>query len=109
MHLWLWLAQAIKGLTVRFPCIVSVVEQQPHRLCVVGSIPTAWVMEDIFMQGVKKMDKEKFIKAYNGFIAGRLSLKKAAKVAERSVPTIKKYFKMVLMNQPLPEDLFLED
>lgn len=25
------------------------VEQQPHRLCVVGSIPTAWVMEEFFM------------------------------------------------------------
>lgn len=60
------------------------------------------------MQGMKKMDKEKFIEAYNGFISGRLSLEKAAKVAERSVPTIRKYFGMVLMNQPLPKDLFIE-
>lgn len=91
------------------PCIVSVVEQQPHRLCVVGSIPTAWVTEEIFMQGVKRMDKKKFIEAYNGFISGKMSLAKAAKIVGRSVPTIRKYFGMVITGEKLPEDLFIED
>lgn len=47
----MWQAQAIKGFTVRFPCIVSVVEQQPHRLCVGDSIPSAWVTEEFRMNG----------------------------------------------------------
>lgn len=53
MHLWLWQAQAIKGFTVRLPCIASVVEQHPHRMCVGGSIPSAWVTEDMRMNGLK--------------------------------------------------------
>ena len=53
MHLWLWQAQAIKGFTVRFPCIASVVEQHPHRMCVGGSIPSAWVTEDLMMNKLK--------------------------------------------------------
>lgn len=55
------------------------------------------------------MDKEKFIEAYNGFVFGGLSLEQAAKVAGRSVPTIRKYFSMVLTGQSLPKDLFIED
>ena len=46
-------AQAIKGFTVRFPCIASVVEQHPHRMCAGGSIPSAWVTEDMRMNGLK--------------------------------------------------------
>lgn len=38
---------------MRFPCIASVVEQQPHRLCAGGSIPSAWVTEDMRMNGLK--------------------------------------------------------
>ena len=48
--------------------------------------------EDMSMNGMKRMDKEKFIEAYNGFVFGGLSLEQAAKVAGRSVPTIRKYF-----------------
>lgn len=51
MHLWLWQAQAIKGFTVRFPCIASVAERHPHRMCVGGSIPSAWVTEEFCMNG----------------------------------------------------------
>lgn len=60
------------------------------------------------MNGMKRMDKEKFIEAYNGFVFGGLSLEQAAKVAGRSVPTIRKYFSMVLTGQSLPKDLFIE-
>lgn len=51
MHIWLWLAQAIKGFTVRFPCIAPVEERHPHRMCVGGSIPSAWVTEEFYMNG----------------------------------------------------------
>lgn len=97
-----------KGFTVRFPCTASVAERHPHRMCVGGSIPSAWVTEDMSMNGMKRMDKEKFIEAYNGFVFGGLSLEQAAKVAGRSVPTIRKYFSMVLTGQSLPKDLFIE-
>ena len=40
-----------KGFTVRFPCIAPVEERHPHRMCVGGSIPSAWVMEEYFMNG----------------------------------------------------------
>ena len=39
---------------MRFPCIVSVVEQHPHRMCVGGSIPSAWVTEDMRMNDFLK-------------------------------------------------------
>lgn len=61
------------------------------------------------MHGMKKMNKEKFVDAYNGFIAGGLTLDEAAKIAERSTKTIRKYFGMVLEGTPLPKDLFEED
>lgn len=35
------------------PCIASVTERHPHRMCVGGSIPSAWVMEDMRMNGLK--------------------------------------------------------
>ena len=38
---------------MRFPCIDSVEEQHPHRMCVGGSIPSAWVTEDMRMNGLK--------------------------------------------------------
>ena len=38
---------------MRFPCIVSVVERHPHRMCVGGSIPSAWVTEDLMMNKLK--------------------------------------------------------
>ena len=38
---------------MRFPCIVSVEEQHPHRMCVGGSIPSAWVTEDLMMNKLK--------------------------------------------------------
>lgn len=60
------------------------------------------------MNGMKRMDKEKFIEAYNCFVVGVLSLEQAAKVAGRSVPTIRKSFSMVLTGQSLPKDLFIE-
>ena len=34
---------------MRFPCIASVEERHPHRMCVGGSIPSAWVTEDMRM------------------------------------------------------------
>lgn len=38
---------------MRFPCIASVEERHPHRMCVGGSIPSAWVTEDMRMNGLK--------------------------------------------------------
>lgn len=35
------------------PCIASVEERHPHRMCVGGSIPSAWVTEDMRMNGLK--------------------------------------------------------
>lgn len=49
----MWQAQAIKGFTVRFPCIALVEERHLHRMCVGGSIPSAWVTEDMRMNGLK--------------------------------------------------------
>lgn len=34
---------------MRFPCIAPVAERHPHRMCVGGSIPSAWVTEDMRM------------------------------------------------------------
>ena len=38
---------------MRFPCIASVEERHPHRMCVGGSIPSAWVTEDLMMNKLK--------------------------------------------------------
>lgn len=50
------------------PCIVSVVEQQPHRLCVVGSIPTTWFMENSMLDGFYKSPKGVKYEVCNGQI-----------------------------------------
>lgn len=36
---------------MRFPCIAPVEERHPHRMCVGGSIPSAWVTEEFRMNG----------------------------------------------------------
>lgn len=59
VHLWLCLAQGIKGFMVRFPCIALVEERHPHRMCVGGSIPSAWVTEDMRMNDFLKFFDEK--------------------------------------------------
>ena len=41
------------------PCIAPVVEQHPHRMCVGGSIPSAWVTEDMRMNDFLKFFDEK--------------------------------------------------
>lgn len=33
------------------PCIAPVEERHPHRMCVGGSIPSAWVTEEFCMNG----------------------------------------------------------
>ena len=41
------------------PCIASVEERHPHRMCVGGSIPSAWVTEDMRMNEFLKFFDEK--------------------------------------------------
>lgn len=58
------------------------------------------------MMGVHKVDKDKFLEAYNGFAKGELSLNQASKVAGMSVKTLKKYFYMLLKGEEFPDTLF---
>lgn len=58
------------------------------------------------MMGVHKVDKDKFYEAYNGWASGELSLRKATKVAGMSLPTLKKYFYMLIKGEEFPDTLF---
>ena len=44
---------------MQFPCIAPVEERHPHRMCVGGSIPSAWVTEDMRMNDFLKFFDEK--------------------------------------------------
>lgn len=58
------------------------------------------------MNGVRKVDKDKFYEAYNGWANGTLSLAKASKVAGMSVPTLTKYFYVLMKGEEFPDNLF---
>lgn len=57
-------------------------------------------------KGVRTIDKDKFFKALYSFYNGEISLRKAAKYVGISIPTLTKYFNMVLLEEELPDNLF---
>lgn len=58
---------------------------------------------------VKKIDKDKFVEAFNAWFIDGQSIDKARKIVGLSSPTFTKYLNMVLENEPLPEGLFFDD
>lgn len=58
---------------------------------------------------VKKIDKDKFIEAYNAWALDGLAIHKACKIVGLSTPTFTKYVRMVLLGEELPEGLFFDD
>lgn len=59
-------------------------------------------------QGVRPMSREKFNEAFYKFMTGEVGLLEAAKIAGRAPETLKKYFDKVLMNEPLPDNMFYD-
>lgn len=57
-------------------------------------------------QGVHPVVKEDFYKALELVIEGRISLTQAGPLSGMSVPTFQKYANMVLLGEPLPDNLF---
>ena len=55
--------------------------------------------------GVWKSDPEKFTEAFNAFLNGQ-KLYECARIANMSLPTLKKYFGYVFENKPFPDGLF---
>lgn len=55
---------------------------------------------------IKQIDIEKFIEAFNGWTHGKYSLNKASKIMGVNWEITKKYFGKVLLNEPLPDNLF---
>lgn len=58
---------------------------------------------------VKKIDKDKFVEAFNAWFVDGQSIDKARKIVGLSSPTFTKYVSMVIKNEPLPEGLFFDD
>lgn len=58
---------------------------------------------------VKKIDKDKFVEAFNAWFVDGQSIDKARKIVGLSSPTFTKYLNMVLKGEPLPEGLFFDD
>lgn len=58
------------------------------------------------MRGVHKVDKNKFIDAYNKWANRELTIVEAAKAAEMSYPTFYKYVSILLTGGEFPENLF---
>lgn len=56
--------------------------------------------------GVRTISRENFLKAYNGFLSGGMTLENAAKVAGVSKPTLKKYFEIEMTGGEFPDTLF---
>jgi transposase len=57
-------------------------------------------------QGVKTIDEQKFCEAYMKFLAGEMSIRKAAKYIGISDATVMKYFNIALSGGQFPDTLF---
>ena len=55
---------------------------------------------------VKQIDKDTFYGSLEMFLSGDLSLNKASKMVGLSVPTLRKYYEIVITGNKLPENLF---
>lgn len=58
------------------------------------------------MNGVRTIDREKFLEAYNGYLYGGLTQKQAAEIAGVSIPTLMKYFAIEFVGGEFPDTLF---
>lgn len=56
--------------------------------------------------GVHTIDKEKFFEAYDRWLSEKLSFKKCAEIAGVSIPTLQKYFAVVITGGEFPDTLF---
>lgn len=57
-------------------------------------------------QGVRKIDRDKFNEAFERWCKCEISMKKAAKIAGVSEPTIRKYFTYLVEGREFPDNLF---
>lgn len=57
-------------------------------------------------QGVRKIDRDKFIEAFTRWCRCEISMEKAAKIVGVSKPTIKKYFTYLVEGKEFPDNLF---
>lgn len=57
-------------------------------------------------KGVKTRNIESFREALTEYVAGRCSQSKAAKMADMSRPTFRKYANMYFLGIPFPDTLF---
>ena len=55
---------------------------------------------------VKQINKDKFYGSLEMFLSGNISLCKAAEMVGLSVPTLRKYYEIVITGKKLPENLF---
>ena len=55
---------------------------------------------------VKQIDKDKFYGSIEMFLNGNISLCKVAEIVGLSVPTLRKYYEIVITGNKLPENLF---
>jgi hypothetical protein len=58
---------------------------------------------------LKRLDKEKFEDALNGYLNGKYIQLEAAKVAGCSRDTFLKYADMILRGEPIPNGVFWDD
>ena len=58
---------------------------------------------------VKQIDKDKFYGSLEMFLSGNISLCKAAEMVGLSVPTLRKYYEIVITGKKLPENLFKDE
>lgn len=58
---------------------------------------------------VKQINKDKFYGSLEMFLRGDLSLNKASKMVGLSVPTLRKYYEIVITGKKLPENLFKDE
>lgn len=82
-----------------------------------GSIPCAAILKSItkkfpdnrkevsMARGVRKINREKFLEAYNMFLCGA-SLKESSKIVGASIPTLKKYFEIEFSGGKFPDNLW---
>lgn len=54
----------------------------------------------------KKLDKEKFMKAYRLYLQGKITQAKAAEIVGCSTRTFLKYANMIFLQQELPKNLW---
>ena len=55
---------------------------------------------------VKQINKDKFYGSLDMFLNGSISLCKAAEMVGLSVPTLRKYYEIVITGNKLPKNLF---